>query len=62
MSRLDNISLDGIPDLEGVGEMYESVFDPATREVSLELKSLVGHIASTTAGCRYCQAQRGHGH
>jgi alkylhydroperoxidase family enzyme len=84
MSRLDNISLDGIPELEGVEEMYEtvfgfvpngvrimarrpgivqgflhlrrSVFDPATSKVPLELKSLVGHIASKTAGCRYCQA------
>ena len=84
MSRLDNISLDGIDELEGVEEMYEtvfgfvpngvrimarrpgivqgflhlrrSVFDPDTSEVPLELKSLVGHIASKTAGCRYCQA------
>ena len=84
MSRLESISLDGIEELEGVEEMYEtvfgfvpngvrimarrpgivqgflhlrrSVFDPATSEVSLELKSLVGHIASKTAGCRYCQA------
>src|SRR5665811_187136 len=73
MSRLENTSLDGIPELEGVEQMYEtvfgfvpngvrimarrpgivqgflhlrrSVFDPATSEVPLELKSLVGHMA-----------------
>ena len=84
MSRLGNISLDAIEELEGVEEMYEtvfgfvpngvrimarrpgivqgflhlrrSVFDPATSEVPLELKGLIGHIASKTAGCRYCQA------
>jgi len=84
MSRLENISLDGIEELAGVEEMYEtvfgfvpngvrimarrpgivqgflhlrrSVFDPATSEVPLELKGLIGHIASKTAGCRYCQA------
>jgi uncharacterized peroxidase-related enzyme len=84
MSRIEPISLDGIPELDGVEEMYESVFgfvpngvrimarrpgivegflhlrrsvfDPATSEVPLELKGLVGHIASKTAGCRYCQA------
>lgn len=84
MSRLDNISLDGIEELDGVEEMYETVFgfvpngvrimarrpgivqgflhlrravfDPATSTVPLELKGLAGHIASKTAGCRYCQA------
>lgn len=84
MSRIEPIPLDGIPELDGVEAMYESVFgfvpngvrimarrpgivegflhlrraafDPATSEVPLELKALVGHIASKTAGCRYCQA------
>jgi hypothetical protein len=48
--------------VQGFLHLRRSVFDSAASEVSLELKSLVGHIASKTAGCHYCQAQRGHRH
>ena len=37
-------------------QLRRAVVDPATSEVPVELKELIGHIASKTAGCRYCQA------
>lgn len=36
-------------------ELNRAVMDNRGR-VSSELKRLIGHIASTTAGCRYCEA------
>ncbi len=42
--------------VEGFLHLRGAVFDPATSEVPPELKGLIGHIASKTAGCRYCQA------
>ena len=45
------------PDLvRGFIQLRRAVVDPATSEVPVEFKELVGHIASKTAGCRYCQA------
>ena len=38
--------------------LIEAVYDPEA-EVSLELKNLVGHMASKTAGCMYCCAHTG---
>ena len=42
--------------VEGFLHLRGAVFDPETSEVAPELKGLIGHIASKTAGCRYCQA------
>lgn len=42
--------------LRGFLQLRRAVVDPATSEVPPELKELVGHMASKTAGCRYCQA------
>jgi alkylhydroperoxidase family enzyme len=42
--------------VEGFLHLRGVVFDPETSEVPPELKGLIGHIASRTAGCRYCQA------
>lgn len=45
------------PDLvRGFIQLRRAVVDPATSQVPVEFKELVGHIASKTAGCRYCQA------
>ncbi len=40
----------------GFIQLRRAVVDPATSEVPVEFKELIGHIASKTAGCRYCQA------
>jgi uncharacterized peroxidase-related enzyme len=40
----------------GFLQLRRAVVDPATSEVPVEFKELIGHIASKTAGCRYCQA------
>jgi uncharacterized peroxidase-related enzyme len=37
-------------------ELRRAVMDPSSATVPVELKSLIGHVASKTAGCRYCQA------
>lgn len=45
------------PDIvRGFIQLRKAVVDPATSEVPVEFKELVGHMASKTAGCRYCQA------
>jgi AhpD family alkylhydroperoxidase len=36
--------------------LRRAVLDPAAGTVPAELKNLIAHIASKTAGCRYCQA------
>jgi uncharacterized peroxidase-related enzyme len=40
----------------GFIHLRRAVMDPADATVPAELKSLIGHVASKTAGCRYCQA------
>ena len=47
--------------VEAFVKLRKAVMDPATSEVSLELKGLVGHMASKAAGCRYCQAHSAYG-
>ena len=42
--------------VEGFLHLRGAVFDPETSQVPPELKGLIGHIASKTAGCRYCQS------
>ncbi len=42
--------------LRGFLQLRRAVVDPATSAVPVDLKELVGHMASKTAGCRYCQA------
>lgn len=45
------------PDIvKGFIQLRRSVVDPATSEVPVEFKEVIGHMASKTAGCRYCQA------
>ena len=45
------------PDIvKGFIQLRRAVVDPVTSEVPVEFKELIGHIASKTAGCRYCQA------
>lgn len=45
------------PDIvRGFIQLRKAVVDPATSQVPVEFKELVGHMASKTAGCRYCQA------
>jgi len=45
------------PDIvHGFIQLRRAVFDPATSQVPVELKNLIGHIASKAGGCRYCQA------
>lgn len=38
--------------------MATAVLSPG--KVPVELKALIGHVASTAAGCRYCMAHTGH--
>lgn len=45
--------------LKGVAAMCSAVYAPGT--VNSDLKRLVGYIASTAAGCRYCQMHAAHG-
>ena len=45
--------------LRGVAAMCEAVYAPG--EVDAGLKRLVGYVASTAAGCRYCQMHTAHG-
>lgn len=45
--------------LQGLAPMVGAAYGPG--EVSDELKRLVGFIASTAGGCRYCQAHTLHG-
>jgi uncharacterized peroxidase-related enzyme len=40
----------------GYVHLRKAVMDPSDGTVPAELKSLIGHVASRTAGCRYCQA------
>lgn len=42
--------------LNAFGGLARAVFAPRSRRVTPGLKSLVGHVASLSAGCRYCQA------
>ncbi len=45
--------------LKGVAAMCGAVYAPG--EISQGLKRLIGHIASTSAGCKYCQIHTAHG-
>ncbi len=45
--------------LKGVAAMCGAVYAPG--EVSQGLKRLIGYIASTAAGCKYCQVHTAHG-
>ena len=45
--------------LRGVSAMVGSIYGPG--EVALPLKRLIGYIASTAAGCIYCQQHTAHG-
>ena len=40
----------------GFIHLRRAVMDPTSGTVPAELKSLIGHVASKAAGCRYCQA------
>ena len=40
----------------GYLQLRRAVMDPGSGTVPAELKSLIGHVASKTSGCRYCQA------
>jgi uncharacterized peroxidase-related enzyme len=40
----------------GYVQLRKAVMDPDSGTVPAELKGLIGHVASKTAGCRYCQA------
>ena len=42
--------------VKGFIALRRAVLDPASGTVPAELKNLVAHIASKTAGCQYCQA------
>ena len=42
--------------VQGYVALRKAVMDPAFGTVPAELKSLIGHVASRTSGCRYCQA------
>jgi len=45
--------------LKGVAAMCGAIYAPG--EISQGLKRLIGHIASTAAGCTYCQIHTAHG-
>lgn len=45
--------------LKGVAAMCGAIYAPG--EISQGLKRLIGHIASTAAGCKYCQIHTAHG-
>lgn len=45
--------------LKGVAAMCASIYAPG--KVDSGLKRLIGHIASTAHGCKYCQAHTAHG-
>lgn len=45
--------------LKGVAAMCGSIYAPD--EINQGLKRLIGHIASTAAGCKYCQIHTAHG-
>lgn len=42
--------------VQGYVQLRKAVMDPVYGTVPAELKSLIGHVASRVAGCRYCQA------
>lgn len=46
--------------LKGVGAMCGAIYAPDGK-VNAGLKRLIGYIASTTAGCKYCQIHTAHG-
>lgn len=45
--------------LEGVSAMCAAIYAPG--EIGAGLKRLIGYIASTAAGCKYCQSHTAHG-
>jgi len=45
--------------LKGVAAMCGAIYAPG--EISQGLKRLIGYIASTAAGCKYCQIHTAHG-
>lgn len=45
--------------LKGVAAMCAAIYAPG--KVNPGLKRLIGHVASTAAGCRYCQTHTAHG-
>ncbi|MEM7730416.1 MAG: carboxymuconolactone decarboxylase family protein [Pseudomonadota bacterium] len=45
--------------LEGVTRMIGAIYGPGALDP--QLKRLVGYVASTAAGCRYCQQHTAHG-
>lgn len=45
--------------LAGVSQMLSSIYGPGALDP--QLKRLVGYVASTAAGCRYCQQHTAHG-
>ena len=45
--------------LQSLAGVVNTIYGPG--EISDELKRLVGLVASTAAGCRYCQAHTAHG-
>lgn len=45
--------------LKGVAAMCGAIYAPG--KVDSGLKRLIGHIASTAAGCKYCQVHTAHG-
>lgn len=45
--------------LKGVSAMIMTIYGPG--KLDMGLKRLVGYVASTAAGCRYCQQHTAHG-
>jgi alkylhydroperoxidase family enzyme len=56
----DGVDMARNPDiLAGVSAMISSIYGPGALDP--QLKRLVGYVASTAAGCRYCQQHTAHG-
>lgn len=56
----DGLDMARNPDiLRGVSQMIFSIYGPGKLDAGL--KRLVGYVASTAAGCRYCQQHTAHG-
>lgn len=47
--------------VKGIATLNKLVMDPATSEVHVGFKRLIGYVSSKAAGCRYCQAHTIHG-
>ena len=56
----DGLDMARNPDLlAGVSQMLMSIYGPG--KLDMGLKRLVGYVASTAAGCHYCQQHTAHG-